>query len=155
CSAPLPGLRTQDVCCHGAGVAWGVHECLPCATQTANAPALGQQEAPCPKGFQRVNGSCQDVDECREGGFCQNGLCTNTPGSFSCLCHTGYILDSSRSSCISHHVISEAKGPCYRVLRDGACSLPTLRNITRQICCCSRVGKAWGWGCQRCPLFGS
>ncbi|XP_043390490.1 latent-transforming growth factor beta-binding protein 4 isoform X4 [Chelonia mydas] len=155
CSAPLPGLRTQDVCCHGAGVAWGVHECLPCATQTANAPSLGQQEAPCPKGFQRVNGSCQDVDECREGGFCQNGLCTNAPGSFSCLCHTGYILDSSRSSCISHHVISEAKGPCYRVLRDGACSLPTLRNITRQICCCSRVGKAWGWGCQRCPLFGS
>uniref|UniRef100_A0A8C3IAK2 Latent transforming growth factor beta binding protein 4 n=1 Tax=Chrysemys picta bellii TaxID=8478 RepID=A0A8C3IAK2_CHRPI len=55
----------------------------------------------------------------------------------------------------AHHVISEAKGPCYRVLRDGACSLPTLRNITKQICCCSRVGKAWGWGCERCPLFGS
>ncbi|XP_067412682.1 latent-transforming growth factor beta-binding protein 4 isoform X2 [Emydura macquarii macquarii] len=155
CSAPLPGLRTQDVCCRGAGVAWGVHECLPCATEPANAPALGQQEAPCPKGFQRLNSSCQDVDECQEGGLCQNGQCTNTPGSFACLCHTGYILDSSRSSCISHHVISEAKGPCYRVLRDGACSLPTLRNITRQICCCSRVGKAWGWGCERCPLFGS
>ncbi|VFV38979.1 latent-transforming growth factor [Lynx pardinus] len=53
------------------------------------------------------------------------------------------------------HVISEAKGPCFRVLRDGGCSLPILRNITKQICCCSRVGKAWGRGCQLCPPFGS
>ncbi|XP_067170533.1 latent-transforming growth factor beta-binding protein 4 isoform X3 [Apteryx mantelli] len=155
CSLPLPGLRTQEICCRGAGVAWGVHECQPCDAETANLPAQGQQDAPCPKGFQRSNGSCVDVDECQDGGFCQNGLCTNTRGSFACLCHSGYILDSSRSSCISHQVISEAKGPCYRVLRDGHCALPTLRNITKQICCCSRVGKAWGHGCERCPPFGS
>ncbi|XP_071886049.1 latent-transforming growth factor beta-binding protein 4-like, partial [Anas platyrhynchos] len=119
----------------------------------ANPPAVGQH--PCPKGFRRANGSCVDVDECQEGGFCKNGLCTNTRGSFACLCHEGFILDSSRSSCISHQVISEARGPCYRVLREGRCALPTLRNITRQICCCSRVGKAWGPACQRCPPFGS
>ena len=41
------------------------------------------------------------------------------------------------------------------MLREGRCALPTLRNITRQICCCSRVGKAWGPACQRCPPFGS
>ncbi|XP_068524718.1 LOW QUALITY PROTEIN: latent-transforming growth factor beta-binding protein 4, partial [Anas acuta] len=153
CSSPLPGLRTQDVCCRGAGVAWGVHECQPCDADPPNPPAVGQH--PCPKGFRRANGSCVDVDECQEGGFCQNGLCTNTRGSFACLCHEGFILDSSRSSCISHQVISEARGPCYRVLREGRCALPTLRNITRQICCCSRVGKAWGPACQRCPPFGS
>lgn len=55
----------------------------------------------------------------------------------------------------AHQVISEARGPCYRVLREGRCALPTLRNITRQICCCSRVGKAWGAACHRCPPFGS
>nr|XP_038028132.1 latent-transforming growth factor beta-binding protein 4-like [Anas platyrhynchos] len=153
CSSPLPGLRTQDVCCRGAGVAWGVHECQPCDADPPNPPAVGQH--PCPKGFRRANGSCVDVDECQEGGFCKNGLCTNTRGSFACLCHEGFILDSSRSSCISHQVISEARGPCYRVLREGRCALPTLRNITRQICCCSRVGKAWGPACQRCPPFGS
>lgn len=59
------------------------------------------------------------------------------------------------SSSPAHHVISEVKAPCFRVLRDGRCSLPTLRNITKQICCCSRVGKAWGWACQHCPPFGS
>ncbi|XP_072704828.1 latent-transforming growth factor beta-binding protein 4 [Ciconia boyciana] len=151
CRPPLPGLRTPDICCRGAGVAWGVHECQPCAGH----PNLPQRDAPCPQGFQRSNGSCVDVDECQEGGFCQNGLCTNTRGSFACLCQPGFLLDSSRSSCISHQVISEARGPCYRVLREGRCALPTLRNITRQICCCSRVGKAWGGTCLRCPPFGS
>uniref|UniRef100_A0A8V0Y7C6 Latent transforming growth factor beta binding protein 4 n=1 Tax=Gallus gallus TaxID=9031 RepID=A0A8V0Y7C6_CHICK len=151
CSSPLPGLRTQHVCCRGGGAAWGVHECQPCNPGMRDAPAV----EPCPKGFRRANGSCVDVDECREGGLCQNGVCSNSPGSFACLCHEGFILDSSRSSCISHQVLSEAKAPCFRVLRDGRCALPTLRNITRQICCCSRVGKAWGRDCLRCPPYGS
>ncbi|KAL7980669.1 hypothetical protein Chor_001823 [Crotalus horridus] len=109
-------------------------------------------DSPCPPDLLSL---LPDVDECQEGNFCHNGECTNTRGSFACVCHEGYILDSSRSSCISHHVISEVKAPCFRVLRDGRCSLPTLRNITKQICCCSRVGKAWGWACQHCPPFGS
>uniref|UniRef100_A0A8D0B046 Latent-transforming growth factor beta-binding protein 1 n=1 Tax=Salvator merianae TaxID=96440 RepID=A0A8D0B046_SALMN len=156
CSAPLPGLRTREICCRGGGLAWGVHECLPCLNGDAgDAGLVGRNEVACPRGFHRQNGSCVDVDECQEGTFCHHGGCTNTRGSFVCACHEGYILDSSRSSCISHHVISEAKGPCFRVLRDGGCSLPILRNITKQICCCSRVGKAWGRGCERCPPFGS
>ncbi|XP_077788592.1 latent-transforming growth factor beta-binding protein 4 isoform X4 [Podarcis muralis] len=156
CSAPLPGLRTREICCRGAGLAWGVHECLPCANgDVGDTSPVGRNEVACPKGFRRQNGSCIDVDECTEGSFCHNGDCTNTRGSFACVCHEGYILDSSRSSCISHHVISEAKGPCFRVLREGGCSLPILRNITKQICCCSRVGKAWGHACERCPPFGS
>ncbi|XP_060549721.1 latent-transforming growth factor beta-binding protein 4 isoform X5 [Pantherophis guttatus] len=156
CSAPMPGLRTREICCRGSGVAWGVHGCLPCADGDVGASGpVGRNAVGCPRGFLRLNNSCVDVDECQEGNFCHNGECTNTRGSFACVCHEGYILDSSRSSCISHHVISEVKAPCFRVLRDGRCSLPTLRNITKQICCCSRVGKAWGWGCQHCPPFGS
>ncbi|XP_069738385.1 LOW QUALITY PROTEIN: latent-transforming growth factor beta-binding protein 4 [Phaenicophaeus curvirostris] len=151
CSSPLPGLRTRAVCCRGAGVAWGVRECHPCTGH----PSLEQRETSCPQGFQHLNGSCVDVDECQEGGLCQHGTCRNTRGSFACVCPPGFLLDSSRASCISHQVLSEARGPCYRVLREGRCSLPTLRNITRQICCCSRVGKAWGDACTRCPPFGS
>ncbi|MGH0129973.1 UNVERIFIED_CONTAM: hypothetical protein FKN15_025834 [Acipenser sinensis] len=52
-------------------------------------------------------------------------------------------------------VISESKGQCYRILKTGFCTLPILKNITKQICCCSRVGKAWGRTCERCPPFGS
>lgn len=65
------------------------------------------------------------------------------------------------SSCVfsAQMALSEEKGQCHRVLGSGlgpsSCSLPILRNITKQICCCSRVGKAWGANCQRCPYFGS
>uniref|UniRef100_A0A3Q2E326 Latent-transforming growth factor beta-binding protein 1-like n=1 Tax=Cyprinodon variegatus TaxID=28743 RepID=A0A3Q2E326_CYPVA len=64
-----------------------------------------------------------------------------------------------RSVSVTQSVISEEKGQCYRVVGAGlgpsSCSLPIARNITKQICCCSRVGKAWGPDCQRCPYFGS
>ncbi|XP_068106903.1 latent-transforming growth factor beta-binding protein 4 isoform X2 [Hyperolius riggenbachi] len=155
CASPFPGLRTQEICCRGSGVAWGVHDCTPCPGHQGGAVAGIFPESPCPKGFERFNGTCVDIDECKDPSLCQNGDCTNTRGSFSCLCKEGYLLDSSRSSCISHHVISEAKGPCFRILRDGGCSLPILRNITKQICCCSRVGKAWGKSCESCPPFGT
>ncbi|KAF0030959.1 hypothetical protein F2P81_017690 [Scophthalmus maximus] len=69
----------------------------------------------------------------------------------------GQNQEAARSGAQS--VISEEKGQCHRVLGSGrgpsSCSLPILRNITKQICCCSRVGKAWGPDCQRCPYFGS
>ncbi|XP_043755134.1 latent-transforming growth factor beta-binding protein 4 isoform X3 [Cervus elaphus] len=155
CASPLPGLRTQEVCCRGAGLAWGVHDCQSCSELLGNTRQGGAPDGPCPAGFERVNGSCEDVDECATAGRCQHGQCANTHGGYTCVCPDGFLLDSSRSSCISQHVISEAKGPCFRVLRDGGCSLPILRNITKQICCCSRVGKAWGRGCQLCPPFGS
>uniref|UniRef100_A0A3Q2FTM8 Latent-transforming growth factor beta-binding protein 1-like n=1 Tax=Cyprinodon variegatus TaxID=28743 RepID=A0A3Q2FTM8_CYPVA len=102
---------------------------------------------------------CVDVNECHQPGLCENGLCVNTMGSYSCVCRLGFILDATHGICISQSVISEEKGQCYRVVGAGlgpsSCSLPIARNITKQICCCSRVGKAWGPDCQRCPYFGS
>uniref|UniRef100_A0A8C7FG56 Latent transforming growth factor beta binding protein 4 n=1 Tax=Oncorhynchus kisutch TaxID=8019 RepID=A0A8C7FG56_ONCKI len=155
CSSPLPGLRSQDTCCRGIGLAWGINECVLCPPNTGNGV-----DGSCPTGFERINGTqCVDVNECLQPGFCENGNCVNTRGSYSCVCRQGYILDASHGICISHRVISEDKGQCYRILNSGSgrgsCSVPILRNITKQICCCSRVGKAWGENCERCPYFGS
>ncbi|XP_037123275.1 LOW QUALITY PROTEIN: latent-transforming growth factor beta-binding protein 1-like [Syngnathus acus] len=152
CSSPLPGLRSKEMCCRGAGKAWG--DCALCP------PHAAPNDSGCPVGFRASNGSnCLDVNECLRPGLCQNGLCVNTAGSYSCVCEPGFILDASHGLCISHRVISEEKGQCHRVLGSApgpsSCSLPILRNITKQICCCSRVGKAWGPDCQRCPHFGS
>ncbi|XP_066560038.1 latent-transforming growth factor beta-binding protein 4 isoform X2 [Amia ocellicauda] len=112
CSSPLPGLRTQETCCRGVGLAWGIQDCTLCPSSSGNG-ANGDRR--CPMGFQRINGT----------------------------------------QCVAQKVISEDKGQCYRLLTSGFCSLPILRNITKQICCCSRVGKAWGRSCERCPHFGS
>uniref|UniRef100_A0AAY4D5H5 Latent-transforming growth factor beta-binding protein 2 n=1 Tax=Denticeps clupeoides TaxID=299321 RepID=A0AAY4D5H5_9TELE len=143
CSSPLPGLRSQETCCRGVGRAWGINDCTLCPGS-------------CPKGFERINGTqCVDVNECSEPGICENGDCVNTRGSYTCVCRPGYLLDTSHGICISHKVISEEKHQCYRVVSAGVCSLPILKNITKQICCCSRVGKAWGRKCETCPFFGS
>ncbi|XP_073706971.1 latent-transforming growth factor beta-binding protein 4 isoform X2 [Garra rufa] len=112
CSSPLPGLRSQEMCCRGVGKAWGINECTLCPTILGNT-VNGQGS--CPKGFERVN----------------------------------------RTQCVAQKVISEEKDQCFRILNQGSCSLPILRNITKQICCCSRVGKAWGKKCELCPYFGS
>ncbi|XP_053176279.1 latent-transforming growth factor beta-binding protein 4 [Scomber japonicus] len=154
CSSPLPGLRSRDTCCRGIGKAWGTTDCVLCP------PNTGQINSSCPVGFERGNGTqCVDVNECLQPGLCENGICVNTGGSYSCVCRAGFILDASHGICISQSVISDEKGQCFRVLGAGqgpsSCSLPILRNITKQICCCSRVGKAWGPNCQRCPYFGS
>uniref|UniRef100_A0A3Q3N141 Latent-transforming growth factor beta-binding protein 4 n=1 Tax=Mastacembelus armatus TaxID=205130 RepID=A0A3Q3N141_9TELE len=152
CSSPLPGLRSREMCCRGIGKGWGITDCVLCSDNTGTRV--------CPAGFERVNGThCVDVNECLLPGLCENGLCVNTRGSFSCVCRLGFILDASHGICISQTVISEEKGQCYRILGSGqgpsSCSLPILKNITKQICCCSRVGKAWGHECQKCPYFGS
>ncbi|XP_052437637.1 latent-transforming growth factor beta-binding protein 4 isoform X1 [Carassius gibelio] len=153
CSSPLPGLRSQEMCCRGAGKAWGINECTLCPAVLGNT-VNGQGS--CPKGFERVNGTqCVDINECLQPGFCENGNCVNTRGSYSCVCKEGYLLDASHGICISQKVISSEKDQCFRILNQGSCSLPILRNITKQICCCSRVGKAWGKKCELCPYFGS
>ncbi|KAJ0022516.1 hypothetical protein NQD34_010006, partial [Periophthalmus magnuspinnatus] len=154
CSSPLPGLRSRETCCRGVGKAWGINDCELCPNRT------DKGDSSCPLGYESVNGTkCEDINECEERGRCEHGLCVNTRGSYSCVCSEGFILDATHGLCISHRVISEEKGQCFRVVSPlsspSSCSLPILRSITKQICCCSRVGKAWGEECERCPPFGS
>ncbi|XP_076845192.1 latent-transforming growth factor beta-binding protein 4 isoform X2 [Brachyhypopomus gauderio] len=153
CSSPMPGLRSQETCCRGDGLAWGINECSLCPPGFGT---RGRGEGSCPKGFERVNGTqCVDINECLQSGFCENGKCVNTRGSYSCVCTQGFLLDASHGICVSQKVISLEKDQCFRIVAHGLCSLPILRNITKQICCCSRVGKAWGARCEACPYFGS
>ncbi|XP_071375705.1 latent-transforming growth factor beta-binding protein 2-like [Centroberyx affinis] len=155
CGKPLPGLTKQDDCCGSVGASWGLNKCQKCPTKPAYAViANGQVE--CPKGYKRMNLThCQDINECLMPGLCKNAECLNTKGSYRCTCKPGYMLDPARSHCVSDKAVSEQRGLCYRSVSVGTCSLPLAQHITKQICCCSRVGKAWGPGCERCPLPGT
>ncbi|XP_023139134.2 latent-transforming growth factor beta-binding protein 2 isoform X2 [Amphiprion ocellaris] len=155
CGKPLPGLTKQDDCCGSVGASWGLNKCQKCPTKPAFAViANGQVE--CPKGFKRMNVThCQDINECLLRGICKNAECVNTKGSYRCTCKQGYMLDAARSHCVSDKAVSDQRASCYRSISAGTCSLPLANHLTKQICCCSRVGKAWGSGCDRCPLPGS
>ncbi|KAG7466387.1 hypothetical protein MATL_G00164230 [Megalops atlanticus] len=155
CGKPLPGLTKQDDCCGSVGASWGLNKCTECPPKPAYAViANGQVE--CPKGYKRMNLThCQDINECLMPGICKNAECLNTRGSYRCTCKAGYMLDAARSHCVSDKAISDTKGTCYRSASAGTCSLPLSQHITKQICCCSRVGKAWGTACERCPLPGT
>ncbi|XP_023273034.1 latent-transforming growth factor beta-binding protein 2 [Seriola lalandi dorsalis] len=155
CGKPLPGLTKQDDCCGSVGASWGLNKCQKCPTKPAYAViANGQVE--CSKGFKRMNLThCQDINECLLPGICKNAECLNTRGSYRCTCKPGYMLDAARSHCVSDKAVSDLRALCYRSVSAGTCSLPLAQHITKQICCCSRVGKGWGSGCDRCPLPGS
>ncbi|KAI2522993.1 latent transforming growth factor beta binding protein 1, partial [Homo sapiens] len=77
-------------------------------------------------------------------------------GSYRCTCKIGFGPDPTFSSCVPDPpVISEEKGPCYRLVSSGRqCMHPLSVHLTKQLCCCS-VGKAWGPHCEKCPLPGT
>ncbi|XP_053132852.1 latent-transforming growth factor beta-binding protein 2 isoform X3 [Hemicordylus capensis] len=130
CADPLPGLANYEDCCGSVGAFWGVSRCIPCPVKP-------------------------DINECLILGICKDAECVNTYGSFLCTCKPGTMLDPSRSHCISDKAVSTELGLCYRSAVREACTLPLNQRITKQICCCSRVGKGWGGNCEKCPLPGS
>ncbi|XP_060735308.1 latent-transforming growth factor beta-binding protein 2-like [Tachysurus vachellii] len=152
CGKPLPGLTRQEDCCGSVGASWGLHKCTECPSKPAYA-VIANGLVECPKGYKRMNSThCQDINECLIPGVCKHAECLNTKGSYRCTCKPGYMLDAARSQCVSDKAVSVEQASCYRSILPGSCSHPLAQKITKQICCCSRVGKAWGSACERCPL---
>ncbi|XP_034499090.1 latent-transforming growth factor beta-binding protein 2 isoform X2 [Ailuropoda melanoleuca] len=155
CANPLLELTAQEDCCGSVGAFWGVTSCAPCPPRPAS-PVIENGQLECPQGYKRLNLThCQDINECLTLDLCKDSECVNTKGSYLCTCGPGLMLDPSRSRCVSDKAVSMQQGLCYRSLGPGACTLPLAQSITKQICCCSRVGKAWGSKCERCPLPGT
>uniref|UniRef100_A0A674J4E0 Latent-transforming growth factor beta-binding protein 2 n=1 Tax=Terrapene triunguis TaxID=2587831 RepID=A0A674J4E0_9SAUR len=155
CANPLAGLAKFEDCCGSVGLFWGLNRCIPCPPRPAH-PVIENRQVECPQGYKRLNRShCQDINECLMLGLCKDAECVNTRGSFLCTCKPGTMLDPSRSRCVSDKAVSMEQGLCYRSAAGGVCALPLAQSITKQICCCSRVGKGWGRNCEKCPMLGS
>ncbi|XP_029410242.1 latent-transforming growth factor beta-binding protein 2 isoform X4 [Nannospalax galili] len=155
CANPLLELTTQEDCCGSVGTFWGMTSCVPCPLRPAS-PVIENGQLECPQGYKRLNLThCQDINECLTLGLCKDSECVNTRGSYLCTCRPGLMLDPSRSRCVSDKAVSMQQGLCYRSLGPGTCTLPLAQRITKQICCCSRVGKAWGSKCEKCPMPGT
>jgi hypothetical protein len=54
----------------------------------------GGFECPCISGYENVNETCVDINECDTTNNCSaNGFCMNTSGSYGCECNNGYSGD--------------------------------------------------------------
>ncbi|KAI5931925.1 Fibrillin-2 [Manis javanica] len=101
-----------------------------------------------------------DVDQgLSTPGFCSRGSCTNTAGSYVCLCPCGFAssLDSSRC-------LDQRAGTCFWVLVGGRCAKDLTGHDTgrqcccdksRSECCCASPDRGFGGPCQLCPARSS
>uniref|UniRef100_A0A673Y3Q1 Neural EGFL like 2 n=1 Tax=Salmo trutta TaxID=8032 RepID=A0A673Y3Q1_SALTR len=86
----------------------------------------------CKDGFRPLrddNAYCEDIDECAEGKhYCrENTVCVNTPGSFMCVCHTGYIrIDdyccTEHDECVSGLHSCAQNALCFNTVGGHSCS---------------------------------
>uniref|UniRef100_A0A8C3U714 Fibrillin 1 n=1 Tax=Catharus ustulatus TaxID=91951 RepID=A0A8C3U714_CATUS len=112
----------------------------------------------CPPGYEVQNDNCigkvalcppdchpRDINECEEEpNICLFGTCTNTPGSFQCVCPAipGGLPDPGTF--------------CFTRFDNGKCSVPKAFNTTKARCCCSKMpGEGWGDPCELCPQEGN
>lgn len=55
----------------------------------------------CPQGLVQLGGRCVDQDECEEGlDTCGPGVCTNTVGSFTCVCEDNWDWNPIEYACV-------------------------------------------------------
>nr|CAD7423795.1 unnamed protein product [Timema monikensis] len=102
---------TRATCCCSVGRGWGPR-CEKC-------PPEGSEEfkALCPGGPgyrpNSVTVVLEDINECDEHeNLCRNGHCTNTFGSYMCLCNAGFRLDLSNTLCVDINECQEDLDIC-------------------------------------------
>uniref|UniRef100_A0A8D2NTY2 Neural EGFL like 2 n=1 Tax=Zosterops lateralis melanops TaxID=1220523 RepID=A0A8D2NTY2_ZOSLA len=85
----------------------------------------------CRDGFRALredNAYCEDIDECAEGRhYCrENTMCVNTPGSFMCVCKTGYIrIDdyscTEHDECVTNQHNCDENALCFNTVGGHNC----------------------------------
>ncbi|MEJ1286876.1 hypothetical protein NN561_017889 [Cricetulus griseus] len=93
-----------------------------------------------------------DIDECSVvPGVCETGDCSNTVGSYFCVCPRGFVTSTDGSRCIDQRT-----GTCFSGLVNGRCAQELPGRMAKAQCCCE-PGRCWGIGTipEACPVRGS
>ncbi|KAK4816339.1 hypothetical protein QYF61_015653 [Mycteria americana] len=93
-----------------------------------------------------------DIDECSIiPGICEGSECSNTVGSFFCICPRGYVTSADGSHCIDQRAST-----CFANIVNGRCAQELPGRFTKRQCCCES-GRCWAIGSvpEMCPVRGS
>ena len=68
----------------------------------------------CYAGYEMINGTCADIDECATSNGGCYGICFNKPGSFQCFCPSGFQVGPDGKNCIDRNecLLRNGHGPC-------------------------------------------
>ena len=62
------------------------------------------------------------------------------------MCFKYFFTDMRKGNCYSTYYTTTGPGPNQYI-----CENPLSRNLTRNQCCCTVIGKAWNAPCEPCP----
>ena len=129
CTAKMPPFNTDPCLYDPARPKLQLNYCDPIATCTTDYSYENNYYCTCPIGFAKVGDfSCIDNDECLSGTVCgSNAECTNTAGSYTCACSTGFIIIGGSGSCVADLCLNS---PCQH---NGSCTPKT----TKFVCTCT------------------
>lgn len=117
----------------------------------------------CPKGFELLNGACTDINECSKNPCPLNAYCKNNPGSFTCSCVNGTVLDLSNGNCkIPGECSSDddcsdttkcVKDHCIDPCDDSPCGENTICNVVKHQPTCECQPNSQGDPYNKCTKF--
>ncbi|XP_035216115.1 fibrillin-1-like [Stegodyphus dumicola] len=129
CSTEIGERLTKATCCCSVGKGWGP-TCEVCpvfnSTEYQNLCPGGRGYSP-----NKITVKIGDIDECQElNGICKGGRCSNTFGSFMCMCPDGYTLDDTHRNCVDSDECSIwsdicGAGTCMNTIGSYTCSCPS------------------------------
>uniref|UniRef100_A0A672ZNF2 Adhesion G protein-coupled receptor E1-like n=1 Tax=Sphaeramia orbicularis TaxID=375764 RepID=A0A672ZNF2_9TELE len=121
------GQHTVNFSAESSASCRDINECLEgghiCGPNAQCINRIGDYSCSCKKGFISSTGvktflnndndnvTCTDINECEAGNVCgQNAVCTNTPGSYHCVCNPGFGLKSGQTTFSGNQEQCEGKG---------------------------------------------
>ncbi|XP_023655451.1 thrombomodulin [Paramormyrops kingsleyae] len=120
---------SQCVCPSGKTVGGNGVSCVddprdPCFSLSCDHFCTPESGCGCRQGYELAEDGklCRDIDECSDSRLCSDGLCVNTPGYFTCTCHSGFEMSDNKCVDIDECLSNPCDHECLNTRGSFSCS---------------------------------